>query len=293
MTFDQLQYFITIVKTGSMTKAAEELNVVQPALSRAIQRLEDELNVKLFDRKGRAIILNQNGAAFLQFAEQCINSFHQTKDTIHSSDDIHGSLKIGNMVTNQWVVKAVAAFSRLYPNVKIEYVSMPNTSDAFDFHFFIGPASFEHSYLHGTLESVELWKEPMILLVSKNHPLADRVRVKLSEVRDYPFVFPCGTEFSKFAKDYFRLANMEAKNTVKTNDPSMLYEIIKTTHSVAIAPKYQYLYEIDDHFRTISIVSPEYVRQVYMYWPSKLTLNTVEKLFYEFMMDYFKNIGIE
>ena len=61
MTFDQLQYFITIAKTGNMTRAAEQLNVVQPALSRAIKRLETELDVKLFDRTGKSVVLNANG----------------------------------------------------------------------------------------------------------------------------------------------------------------------------------------------------------------------------------------
>ena len=77
MTFDQLQYFITIAKTGNMTRAAEQLNVVQPALSRAIKRLETELDVKLFDRTGKSVVLNANGTAFLKFAEQCVNSFHK------------------------------------------------------------------------------------------------------------------------------------------------------------------------------------------------------------------------
>ena len=72
MTFDQLQYFITIAKTGNMTRAAEQLNVVQPALSRAIKRLETELDVKLFlvslgllhDVKDESIKVSRSSASY-------------------------------------------------------------------------------------------------------------------------------------------------------------------------------------------------------------------------------------
>src|SRR5690606_25174153 len=60
----QLNYFLTVAKHEHMTKAAQELRIAQPALSRTIQRLEEDLGVPLFDRKGRQICLNSFGKAF-------------------------------------------------------------------------------------------------------------------------------------------------------------------------------------------------------------------------------------
>ena len=66
MDFDQLFYFQTVAKYKSFTKASEELNLSQPALSRSILRLEEEIGVPLFERKSRGVVLNQYGKVFLK-----------------------------------------------------------------------------------------------------------------------------------------------------------------------------------------------------------------------------------
>jgi LysR family transcriptional activator of glutamate synthase operon len=64
----QLKYFQTAAKMQNFSQAAEMLNISQPSLSITIARLEDELNAKLFDRKGRNIELNETGRVFLEKA---------------------------------------------------------------------------------------------------------------------------------------------------------------------------------------------------------------------------------
>lgn len=64
MEWQQLHYFSTLAKIQHMTRAAEELSISQPALSRSIARLEEELGVPLFDRHGRGIYLNHFGQSF-------------------------------------------------------------------------------------------------------------------------------------------------------------------------------------------------------------------------------------
>lgn len=62
----QLEYFLTVAKLEHMTKAAQELRIAQPALSKTIARLEQDLGVPLFDRQGRKIRLNPYGQAFMK-----------------------------------------------------------------------------------------------------------------------------------------------------------------------------------------------------------------------------------
>ncbi|HEY1176897.1 MAG TPA: LysR family transcriptional regulator, partial [Phytomonospora sp.] len=68
----QLRYFRAVARKEHISRAAEELRVAQPSLSRTIARLEDELGVPLFDRKGRRIVLNRYGAAFLDRVERAL-----------------------------------------------------------------------------------------------------------------------------------------------------------------------------------------------------------------------------
>ncbi len=70
MELSQLAYFRAVARTEHFTRAAEELHITQPSLSKAIANLEGELGVPLFDREGKRVRLNPYGAAFLERVEQ-------------------------------------------------------------------------------------------------------------------------------------------------------------------------------------------------------------------------------
>lgn len=76
MDLNQLHYFITVAETGNITKAAQKLYITQPALSRAIGRLESELDVKLFDRSTNTLLLNENGRLFLRYVSAGMESIN-------------------------------------------------------------------------------------------------------------------------------------------------------------------------------------------------------------------------
>lgn len=76
MEWQQLEYFQSIARTENYHKSATLLSVSQPALSRAIQKLEDELGVKLFHRIGRKVKLNQYGQLFLKRVENGLNEIN-------------------------------------------------------------------------------------------------------------------------------------------------------------------------------------------------------------------------
>ena len=70
MDITQLEYFRTVARLGNVTRAAQELNLTQPSLSKAMARLEDSLGVKLFDREGKKIRVNNCGKALLRHVDQ-------------------------------------------------------------------------------------------------------------------------------------------------------------------------------------------------------------------------------
>ena len=82
MDFKRIQHFIHCAEAGSISTAAERLHIVQPALSQSIQRLEDELNVKLFERSRRGIKLTQSGEVFLHHAYSILNQYNRAKEAI-------------------------------------------------------------------------------------------------------------------------------------------------------------------------------------------------------------------
>ena len=77
MTLQQLQYFVTVCKYQSLTKAARELSISQPGMSTAIRNLEEECGFSLFEHRPNSILLTEQGRAFLREAEQLLHSYGQ------------------------------------------------------------------------------------------------------------------------------------------------------------------------------------------------------------------------
>src|SRR5579864_5072626 len=77
MELQQLDYFQTLAKTQHVTQAAEQLGITQPALSRAIGRLERDLGVSLFDHPGRSVKLNRYGRAYLAHVERALGAMEE------------------------------------------------------------------------------------------------------------------------------------------------------------------------------------------------------------------------
>ena len=79
MDLTQLQYFQILAREENMSRAAEKLHVAQPAISASLSRLEKELDARLFDRKGRKIVLNSAGKIFLDFTDRVLGDLEQTR----------------------------------------------------------------------------------------------------------------------------------------------------------------------------------------------------------------------
>ena len=100
MNTTQLECFTTLANTLNYMRAAEELNMTQPAVSRQIQSLEQELGTRLFHRTTRTVSLTQVGAQFLPEAQSMLASYYHSREWIsHFRNDFHHVLRIGYMDT--------------------------------------------------------------------------------------------------------------------------------------------------------------------------------------------------
>lgn len=122
MQFIQLRYFERVAAYQSISKAAEELHMSQPALSNSIRRLETDLGYPLFNRVGRQIILNNNGMRFLEIAKNILSYLNQcTLAEPRSSYQPAGTIHIGLYANVNDIVMAANNYSRINHNAQFQF----------------------------------------------------------------------------------------------------------------------------------------------------------------------------
>ena len=115
-----LKYFLTVAQTNNITKAAEQLHITQPTLSRQIMDLETELDIKLFNREKRRLQLTKAGILFQQRATTMLQLLDQTENDLHQQEEaLTGEINLGSAVSSvsPYITKLIFEFQKLYPNV--------------------------------------------------------------------------------------------------------------------------------------------------------------------------------
>lgn len=126
-----LQQLITIAETGTLSKAAEILLISQPALTRSMKKLEEELNVQLFDRKKNKIILNDNGELAVKYAKKLLNEADKMINDVQSYDRSKKTISIASCApAPNWALHYL--FEIKYPEMKITEDIIKSSSQLVD-----------------------------------------------------------------------------------------------------------------------------------------------------------------
>ena len=121
-----LGYFLAVAREENFTRAAEQLHVTQPTLSRQIADLETELGVKLFTRKNHSIVLTEDGMLLKHRAQEILSLVDRTKrDFLYKKEALQGTITIGSgeFLSTGILTDCIAAFRKKYPLVRYEFYS--------------------------------------------------------------------------------------------------------------------------------------------------------------------------
>ena len=125
MDWDKLKIFHAVAEAGSFTSATVNLNLSQSAISRQIQSLEEELNVKLFERHARGLTLTENGEYVYKTAHEVISKLKEVETTLgDKKDKPSGKLTVTTFVSfgTTWLTPRIQEFMQLNPEIEIELI---------------------------------------------------------------------------------------------------------------------------------------------------------------------------
>ena len=199
MDIKAMQYFLAVIREGTISAAAESLHVAQPSLSRQMKELEEELDATLFVRGNRKITLTEEGMVLRKRAEEMIRLMQMTEEEISQvKNNVSGNIRIGagESIVFHYLSRTAAALAKDYPNIRF-HVTSGDTRDLMD-ELDNGLIDFAVIFTetdHALYQSIPLpANDKFGILMRKDCDLAKKKALKLSDLSDWPIIISRGAE---------------------------------------------------------------------------------------------------
>ena len=189
MNVAQIRYFVVAAQVQNLSQAAQMLHLSQPALSKSIAKLEQELGTPLFVRRGKNIVLNEQGRAFLAHAWISLRELDNLMlDMQEMNAGGRARITIGVFQAEDGVTEHLMAYSALHPEVELDIQSISDSPEEPDINRF-DVMIYADSHRFEKLRSFPLGEEDYLLAVPADHDFAGRESVSLEELSGQSFVF--------------------------------------------------------------------------------------------------------
>ncbi len=209
MNLGQLKIFYLASKMGSLSKAAEELNVTQPAVTKGIQRLQEYYEIKLFNRFGKKLVLTDAGNALYKIAEKIFDLEIHAEDTIREflqQKQGHIRIDASESFGAYYLPSIVNQVSKVHPNVRISANILPSglvVENVANLNNDIGFISFPIE--NEKVICREILEDHMIFVAAQSHSLVNKKRLTYMDLSGQSMIVHEKGSFSyQVANDFLK-----------------------------------------------------------------------------------------
>jgi DNA-binding transcriptional LysR family regulator len=239
MNLRNLQTFVVVADAGGFAHASGRMHLSQPAASRQIQALEQELGVALFDRIGRRIRLTSEGEDLLRRSRRLLEhatSLGERARALKAGQV--GTLRVGapTQVIENFLAPFVPQYQRRHPGIEVILLEaaaarLQNHMDCGDVHIGIMPSGLD------PFEGSVLYPIHVTAALSSKHPLGRRKVLEIAQLRDEPLLLP-GREFGtrSWFESACEVANVRPRVLMESVAPHTLIALASEDYGVAIVP---------------------------------------------------------
>ncbi|MDF1962233.1 LysR family transcriptional regulator [Priestia megaterium] len=285
----QLKYFQVVARLEHISKAAEELYVSQPALSKTISQLEKELGIRLFDRNGKYIKLNRYGKAFCAKVELALKTLKDAKHELKDmSNDPCEEIRLVVLASSHLLPELLSRFREQYPQVRfrlMQHLTNSNSQPDFDLCISAFPLTTRQ------IEHTPLLRESILLAVPLDHPLAKQSRVKLNELKNEKFiVLKKGKELRKITDVICKEQNFVPQITFESDDPATVRGLIRAKQGIGFIPEVTWGGSTGKDVKLLKIEEGTFERTIFLAWNNGGYVTDLQQIFRQFVIDYFKHL---
>lgn len=280
LEFKDLEIFRIVAEKGTITEAAKEFNYVQSNITSRIQRLESELNTRLFNRHRRGMTLTPEGKKLLSYSEQILLLKDEMKKAVQSKNEPSGKLDIGTVETVYHLPKILSSYIKSYKKVDLSlYTGVTETLQDDVLNHKLDGAFVSQSEFHPDLEMVEAFEEELVLI-------SDMRATTLEELKEEPFLcFSEGCGYRARLEKWYKDQNVIPQKIMEFGTLETIIRSVEVGLGVSFVPRSSVTHleqsgqiqchELPDEYSKVKTV---FIRRVDSYITSTIEkfINTIE-----------------
>ncbi len=294
MELTLLYYFKTVAEMENITKAAESLYISQPALSKAIAKLEKSLDVTLFERRKGRISLSAMGRVYYDYVSSAFQVLDQGEQKLRAlmrqSDDTVSIASPLAGILHELIYDFLSAGEQvqiqqfLYEESMLESELLSGRLD-----FAVTPITIENS----EIEQVKLMEEEIFIVVSRKHPLADQKYVRLADFRGDNFLVDEASFDQKIIRVLCGMAGFDPKILLHSNEGALVDDALRNNLGVSLMPADLIYRKNMQNLRVLRSTDVELVRLLSVAKRRDRIFQTNAARLYHYAINYFQNLGRE
>ncbi len=292
MDIRQLRYFVTIAHEGQITRAAKQLNMEQPPLSRQLKQMEEELGVLLFERTGKQLKLTDTGELLRQKAEQLLFQYEEAiREVQENEEGLRGTLAVGAVVSCiSLLPRQIERFREAYPQVTYKIVEGD--------HFYLGELleqrkielivtrlpfeAMSHSLQY---EILPLPSDPYVVVIPSSWTDFDgRSSIQMKELVNFPLITlktDQTTQMHERVVSECRKIGIEPNVICECSSVAISMSLIAAGIGATVFPKSVMSGYFTDSVRTLDIVDADFESELGLLWLKNRYLSRRAQVFIE------------
>jgi DNA-binding transcriptional LysR family regulator len=284
MELNKLRYFYIVAKYEHMTRAAEEIHIAQPALTKTIKALEDELGVPLFMKKGRNIALTPFGEYLKIKLDGIFPQLDRIPEELKSlQTQKKHTVRLNVLAASTAVTNAIISYKKSHPHIIFELIQ--NEADA-NCDISVMTGNFMEKNAQVIRKQCEM-EEKIYLAVPKNSPYATLSSIELSTVQSEEFVSLAGSRpFRSICDTFCALSGFRLKPSFESDSPIAVQNIIGAGAGVGFWPEYSWGKISASDTVLLPISSPVCARKLIVTLYENAAISEVAEDFYHHLIRY-------
>ena len=273
MTLRHLKIYLAVYRTENITRAAGELRMTQPAVTRAIQEIESYYGIRLFERINRRLKVTESGKVFYQYALHIVDSFEQMELGMRNWDEL-GELRVGTSITigNSLLPRALKSFRREHPGLTVRAtVSNGATLQQALLDNRLDFAVIECGIRHEQLSGEVIGSDRLVLILPPEDPRRLRRDLKLSDVAADPLLLrEEGSVGRTMLQRVFDFHGFEVRPVMESVSTQALVRAVHEGLGISFLPEQMVRKAVESGFvSTAELVDEGFTRETYLVWHSQ------------------------